>query len=288
GFLPSPLFFRPPARSIVLWRELDRWVVGFESGESWVHFQSLGPGELDAELLREVQCLQLELDGRKISGPIDGLTVWTDGEPVRAAFRDEALQILGLPVRVSPKPSPSLSHAEGWSYEPAEIAAERERQANLRRWMQLALISALVYVLLIGAGVTDLMLRRKANAELRSKVDQLEPTASVIRDAKERWEAVDLALDVNRYPVELFYQVASLFPEKGLRMTHFEIRENGDIVVRGEASSPPVAIGFKADLEGAKGLEDYEWNIPAPEIDGDTATFAAFGTYRFAPVTHES
>ncbi|MCB1093752.1 MAG: hypothetical protein KDL87_19585, partial [Verrucomicrobiae bacterium] len=102
------------------------------------------------------------------------------------------------------------------------------------------------------------------------------------------WEAVELALDVNRYPVELFYQVASLFPEKGLRMTHFEIRENGDIVVRGEASSPPVAIGFKADLEGAKGLEDYEWNIPAPEIDGDTATFAAFGTYRFAPVTHES
>lgn len=287
GFYPAPLFFRPPARSIVLWRELGRWLVGFENHESWIHFQSLGPGDLDADLLREIQCLQLELEGRRMVGTIDSLTIWSDGAPVRASFRDEAQQILGLPVRVMPKPTPSVSHLEGWRYEPAEIAAERERQANVRRWMQLALVAALVYVLLIGAGVTDLMLARKTNAEMRLQVDRLEPAAAVVREAKERWEGVELALDVDRYPVELFFQVAQLFPDKGLRMTHFEIREDGQIVVRGEASSPPVAIGFKADLEGAPGLKDYEWNIPAPEIDGDTATFVAFGAYRYAPVTNE-
>jgi hypothetical protein len=283
GFHPSPLFFRPPARSIVLWRELDRWIVGFENHEAWIHFQSLGPGELDANLLREIQCLQLELEGRRMVGTIDSLIIWSDGGPVAAAFRDEAQQILGVPVRVSPKPSPTLGLTEGWTYEPAEIATERERQANARRWMQLALVAALVYVLLIGAGVADLMLARRTNAELRAEVDRQEPAAAVVREAKERWEGVELALDVDRYPVELFFQVAKLFPEKGLRMTHFEVREDGQIVVRGEASSVPVAIGFKADLEGAEGLKDYEWNIPAPEIQGDTATFVAFGTYRFAP-----
>lgn len=288
GFFPAAVAFRPPARAIVLWRELDRWMVGFEHHEQWIHFQSLGPGDLDADLLREIQCLQLELEGRRMSGTIDSLTIWSDGEPVKAALRDEAQQILGLPVRVSPRPTPSPALVDGWHYEPAEIALERDRQANIRRWMQLGLVAALVYVLLIGAGVADLLVARRTNAAMAARIDELSPTADVIREAKARWEAVELALDVDRYPVELFYRVANLFPEKGLRMTHFEIREDGQIVVRGEASSVPVAIGFKSDLENAQGLGDYEWNIPAPEIDGDTATFVAYGTYRYAPVTDES
>jgi hypothetical protein len=89
---------------------------------------------------------------------------------------------------------------------------------------------------------------------------------------------------VDNYPVELFHQVASVFPEKGLRLTHFEIRENGDIVLRGEASSVPLANGFKADLENSPGLGAYRWTVPPPQIEGETATFLATGAYRFAKV----
>lgn len=70
-------------------------------------------------------------------------------------------------------------------------------------------------------------------------------------------------------------------------MTVFEVREDGQIVVRGEASSVPIAIGFKADLENAPTLKDYEWNIPPPVPEGDIATFSAFGTYRYGK-TNES
>jgi hypothetical protein len=285
AFFPAPLFLRPPSRSIVLWREAGRWIAGFTHVDEWVHFQNLGPGELNADLLREIQCIHLDLDGRRMVGTIDVLTLWTDdSEPVRASFRDEAHRILGLPVCATAAPPLSIGLTKNWRFLPAAIAVDRMRQSQLRQWLSIGLAASLVFLMAIGAGATRLTFARMENERLRERLESLEPAASVVREAKERWEAMELAVDVDRYPVELFYRVASLFPERGLRMTHFEIRENGDVVVRGEASSVPVAIGFKADLENAPGLGAYQWTIPAPEIQGETATFVATGAYRFASV----
>lgn len=163
AFRPSPLFFKPPARAITLWKENGHWIAGFENHEQWVHFQPLGPSELGEDLLRDVECLHLELDGRRIIGPVDSLVIWTDGEPVWAAFRDLTHEILGLPVRVAPKPppNPALADDDAWDFEPATVALERERRETAGRWFRVASIAAVLYILLIGAGVVSLTLQRK-------------------------------------------------------------------------------------------------------------------------------
>lgn len=283
AFLPAPLMLPPRPRAIVLWQELGRWVVGFSREGQWVHFQSLGRRKPDAALLNDIRCLYLELDGRKMADHVDALVLWKSAgnEPVPDDFGDKIDKVLGLDFRVVEKPAPDPKLAEGFQFEPGEIAEAREKRERSRKAVRAAVLVAAVYGILISVGIFDLFRRQGENAELRQQVAQLEPEASVIRDAKARWDDLETALSIDRYPVELFYQVARLFPEEGLRMTQFEITNSGQIVVRGEASSVPVAIRFKADLEGNPDLRDYEWEIPPPENNGDVAEFVAFGTYRF-------
>lgn len=284
SFFPAPLMLPPRPRAIVLWQETGRWVVGFSREGQWVHFQSLGRRELDASLLQDVCCLYLELDGRRMVDHVEALILWkaAGNSALPDDFGDQVAGVLDLDFRVVEKPAPEPKLAEGFAFEPGVVAEARDRRDRGRKAMRTAVLVALVYGVLISAGIFDLFRRQSANVELRQQVDQLEPEASVVRDAQARWSALESALEVDRYPVELFYQVARLFPEKGLRMTSFEITPGGQIVVRGEASSVPVAIRFKADLEGNPDLQDYEWEIPPPENNGDTAEFVAFGTYRFA------
>ena len=59
-------------------------------------------------------------------------------------------------------------------------------------------------------------------------------------------------------------------------------------IIRGEASNVPMAIKFKADLENSPELKDYEWRQTQPQIEGDTATFAAYGNHRFAQPVSDS
>ncbi len=284
SFYPAPLMLPPRPRAIVLWQELGRWVVGFSREGQWIHFQSLGRREPDAALLRDIQLLHLELDGRRMADHVEALVLWkaAGNAPVPDDFGEQVADLLDLDFRVVEKPAPDPKLAEGFAFEPGEIAEARERKERSRKAVRTAVVVAAVYGILIGFGIFDLFRRQNENQELRQEVAQREPEADVVREARARWTALEPALEIDRYPVELFYQVARLFPEEGLRMTSFEITNGGQIVVRGEASSVPVAIRFKADLEGNPELQDYEWEIPPPENNGDVAEFVAFGTYRFA------
>ena len=283
-FLPSPLMHPPRPRAIVLWQELGRWVVGFSREGQWVHFQSLGRREPDASLLQDLRCLYLELDGRRMVDLVDTLVLWKSAgnQPIPPEFGDQVAEVLNLDFRVVEKPAPEAKLAEGFSFEPGEIADARLRRDRSRKAVRTAVLVAAFYGILISVGIVDLFRRQSANQVLREQVEAKQPETQVISEARARWEALEPALDVNRYPVELFYRVAKLFPEKGLRMTKFELTPGGQIVVRGEASSVPVAIRFKADLEASPDLQDYAWEIPPPEINDDTAEFVAFGNYRYS------
>ncbi|MCB1231829.1 MAG: hypothetical protein KDN19_16290 [Verrucomicrobiae bacterium] len=284
GFLPAPLMLPSRPRAIVLWQEMGRWVAGFSREGQWVHFQSLGRREPDSALLQDIHCLYLELDGRRMVDHVETLVLWKSAgnAPMPDDIAEKVATVLDLDFRVVEKPAPDPKLAEGFVFEPGDIAEARERRERSRKAVRTAVLVAAIYGILIGFGIFDLFRRQGENSELRDQVAQREPEAAVVRDARARWTELEPALERDRYPVELFYQVARLFPEEGLRMTSFEITNGGQIVVHGEASSVPVAIRFKADLEGNPELQDYEWEIPPPESNGDVAEFVAFGTYRYA------
>ena len=120
------------------------------------------------------------------------------------------------------------------------------------------------------------------------RVAQLSPEAELVRQARDKWEALSPAIEANRFPIEIFHQVAVLLPPKGIRLSEFEIRQ-GKITIRGEASNVPTAIKFKADLENSQTLSAYQWQVPPPQIKGDTARFVAFGVpTELAPPPTES
>ncbi len=288
GFFPSPCALPVPRRRIALWRELGRWVVAFSREGRLVHFQSFGQGGLDGDRVREVACLYAELEGRDQVDMVEGVVIWSDS--AEGSVPGESLElltkILGVPVEIQPRPAPDTSLAAGIDVVPEAIVRERLQRRDRRRALQMACAIAAIYALVVAAAVLSLYRKQQVNRRLEKEIAILGPEAEVVRDARDRWDRLSPAVDADRYPVEVFHRVASLLPQKGIRLTHFEVRGN-QVVVRGEASNVHLAISFKGLLEKSPELKDYEWRQPQPDIKGDTATFVAFGNYRYA-LTDES
>jgi len=136
-------------------------------------------------------------------------------------------------------------------------------------------------VVVIGLALFHLRSIRSENMELSRRIEALSPEAEKIREARDRWDLLKSAVNPDAYPIEIFHQVALLLPEKGIRLNQFRV-EGDQVIIRGEASSVPMAITFKADLEKSDGLKQFSWEVPPPQIKGDTAVFVAYGTNREA------
>jgi hypothetical protein len=282
-FFPACFAFPFPRNSVVLWRESQRWVVGFCRSGKLVHFQGFGRGPLDDNAAGEIHCLLADLESRQQISTPESVVVWTeDGDDLESVETQAKLvgDRLKLPVESRPHPAPVVSLTADVDCVPEAVVRQREEQRSRAKTTAIANAVAFVYVLAVAAAVTSLYLKQRSNKILAQTVADRAPAAAAVRDARNRWETMHNALEVDSYPVELFHRVASLLPPKGVRLTHFEIRGQ-QIIIRGEASNIPKAIKFKADLENSPDLKDYEWRQTQPQIEGDTATFAAYGNHRF-------
>jgi hypothetical protein len=146
----------------------------------------------------------------------------------------------------------------------------------------------LAIVLLAAAAVGHLWYLAEGNRRLEAKIRANEADAEAIESAQARWQVLSPAIDPRRSPVELFHQVASLLPEKGLRLTAFEVRDDKVIEVRAEGATMANALQIKGALEKGETLSDYTWVIPPPRPKEDLHEFFATGTYRFAPESNET
>ena len=283
-FFPACFAFPFPRSSVVLWRESQRWAVGFCRSGKLVHFQGFGRGPLDENAAGEVACLLADLDSRQQIDAPESVVVWTEEGDGIASVEAQAKVVadrLGLPVESRPHPTPVVSLTGDVNCVPEAIVRQREEQRRRAKTTAIVNAVAFVYVLAVAAAVTSLYLKQRSNKVLAQAVAERAPAAEAVRDARDRWETMHNAVEVDNYPVELFHRVASLLPPKGVRLTHFEVRGQ-QIIIRGEASNIPMAIKFKSDLENSPDLKDYEWRQTMPQIEGDTATFAAYGNHRFA------
>ncbi|MEM9018290.1 MAG: hypothetical protein AAGC68_14850, partial [Verrucomicrobiota bacterium] len=188
----------------------------------------------------------------------------------------------GLEARFLPRPTPKLDSSPDWDFEPHEITVQKQAEARKRRAAWITAFSLLTILALVAAGFLHLRFLERGNAALAAKVESNLPAADEIEFAIDRWEALSPAIDPDRSPVELFYRISKLLPEKGFRLTSFEVENFEAIEVRGEGATMPNALKMRGDIENEESLGAYEWEIPQPRRQGDLMELIARGGYLYS------
>lgn len=285
GFFPQYALYPPPENAAVLWREGSNWVAGYSRGRRWIHVQTLGGEEMRPLLAGEIHLTLIELTAKGLLDGASRLIIWA---PYDLDLHRSLQEETGLPVAFEARPSPSPATAPPWDFEPHEVSLARLSKARRRSGLAVGLLALLAIVLLAAAAVGHLWYLAEGNRRLEAKIRANEADAEAIESAQARWQVLSPAIDPRRSPVELFHQVASLLPEKGLRLTAFEVRDDKVIEVRAEGATMANALQIKGALEKGETLSDYTWVIPPPRPKEDLHEFFATGTYRFAPESNET
>jgi hypothetical protein len=269
----SARLFEIPPQEMAVWKEMGRYVAVFQRGQGAVHFSVLQSRELNADAAWEIRDLALSLEVRGFIHQLHGCRVWTQAGD---AFTSTLKEALGVRVRTEAKPAPQLPkvHADLLPPEAGRLREERARRKRLAGWIAIACCA---YVLFFG-GWTGLLYFREHRLQKAGELQaRLTPEVEAVREAQNRWYALEPATNRDRYPVEIFHQVVSLLPEEGIRLTDFTLDEE-KVSLTGQARSVGHAIKFKEDLKANAALQQYTWVFPQPSGDADgRANFNAQG-----------
>lgn len=265
------------AATASIWREQGRLVLGVFVGGAPVHVQVLsGKPEVGKALGGEANLVLLGLKGASLfenSGPSE-LVLSLDGvsEEDLAAFRSA----LPLPVRVEVPRLPAKGEARDRLLPRAVVAHRRRRRATMRN---LALLAAgLVLYAVVGAWVwRDAQATKREIASLERRIAIIEPDVERVREAGERWRALEPAFDKDLFPIVQLSRITAALPGSGVVLR--EYRTSGSTVrLRGQARDVQLANRLLEDLQSMDGFGRYEWRMPNPKVErNNTATFEIEG-----------
>jgi|GEM_PF-890654 len=284
-FAPSVAFHQLQAGEALVWREAGALVLAIphDSG-SPLHFQALAARVLDADAAAEIRCIlaSLELGGLTpniqtlavVSTPINAM----EGEAVSLepsmVITDDFVRALDLPVVLREEQIPSIpSHSSRLI--PASVVKLRQERQQRRMVMMGALAFAFVLVAALGAFAARVALRQHSVTSELERLEALEPELATIRDAQAAWEDMRFAISPDLYPTEALHQLVQLLPQENIRITRFEVREDG-MVIDGEASSLGHGIDFRDKLISHEAFKRWTWDFPQPtNLTNGQATFRA-------------
>jgi hypothetical protein len=279
----SALFYLPD-NSLVIWKELGKIVAVLTRRDRPIHFQSLGSPTLSPAAVHEIELLLMQLDMQELTGDIEQIVLWTEAvEPDGEAALRKAF---GLPVVHQRKPAPALP-PEASSFLPRQVAEARQTAARRRRYTQITLAAAAIYLLVAGTFgffcVRDVLAAKK----LKEQRDALERIAGGVGVDRARWLKMLEVTHADRYPLERFFQVTKMLDESSqVRLTKFTFEPN-KLIVAGEAENVPKAITYQTALARDPALAEYEWDRAPPRGEkSGNASFQIVGTLKNAlPVT---
>lgn len=275
-FEPSALFHRVPEDGILLWKELGRWVVMFAHETHPAHVQCLSQSELNDDAIQEIQTIQEGLILQElIDAPSLVEIVKTD------SLGPEEVALIGLQfgTEVRLRERSPLSAVETSSQLVPTRVAEARRAQTLKKRIVFGIVGAIaLYALFLSAWAVRLWMKDREIATLAEYVEQLEPQASKVRQARFEVEELRPSFDYHLFPIELFNRCVEILPEDGIRLTYFRVAP-GVIELRGEASNSTAAVSWKARLRSSDSFREYAWDFPQPDILPDNrAEFVATGT----------
>lgn len=273
-FAPSVAFQRLTPGELLLWREQGRYVlaVPHEAGGA-LHCQALAADQLDADAAAEIRCILAALDLATLLPELSRVVLQIGEDEVEEVPADFA-QGLDLPVtcRRETAPAPPTSPSR---LVPAPVVRERLERAHRRMLTLGALAFVFVLIAALGAFAARVALRNNSLSREEARLDDLEPSLAAIRDARSAWDDMRTAVNPEFYPVETLFQLVALLPAEGIRITRFEVREDG-MVLDGEASSLGHGIEFRDKLVGAEAFQRWNWDFPQPtNLPDGRATFRA-------------
>jgi hypothetical protein len=272
GDLPprSPKEFDLSARAypvqgeaVAAWKEFDRWVFAFFRQGKLLYSQatsSSGPAP-DASCLREIHLAMGQLGIQGLPLRPEAVHVWSaDGDAGSLANG------LGVPGKVSPRPDPVLPQPRS-KLLPADVRAAR--RALRSRQQRLAGIAAVVvaYLGLAGWFGYGLWKDKEEIKDLNAEAESILPAADRLayEEHKALWAELDLAVDIDKAPVEIMSRIAKAIPmNSSLRLKTAEINA-GQIKLVGEVPQAQPFSQFKVNLaKSTSGLAQYEWDDAMP------------------------
>lgn len=276
-FAPSVAFRKLHPGEVSIWREGGNLVmaVPHESGQP-IHCQALAAHSLDADAAAEVRCVLASLDLSGLLPHLQTLCVLT-GNEAEEAVPVSFENAVDLPVTLRRDEPPTLPKQTSRMVPGPVVQLRHERQQ--RRMVLLgAMAFAFVLFAALAAFGARVALREREIANEEKRLEAMEPQLMSIRDARGAWEDLEAAITPDRYPVESFYQLVLLLPEENIRLTRFEVREDG-MVVDGEASSLNHAIEFRERLIAAPAFSRWKVDMAQPtSLPDGRATFRAEAT----------
>ena len=276
-FVPQYALYTPPANAIVLWTEEGNWIAGYSRGERWVHVHALGNGSAGA-ITSEVQLTLLELSAKGILDSLEEIVVWGEFDVNLYQALDEGT---GQKISFVPRPAP-VGPTQDWNLLPHSVSESRESEAKKKRSTLIASIGILALAMIVGAAFLHLRVLEQSNDQLRSQIRNNRLAADAIQLSIDKWYALAPAVDPKRSPLDIFHEVSVLLPEKGFRLTSFEMQNSNTVIVRGEGATMANALKIKGAIEEAPGLTNYLWEIPPPTSKGGLVELIATGTYQFS------
>lgn len=274
----APNFLPLPRNHLVLWRELGRWVAIATRKGKPAYFQALNSTELNADAMLELKCLLLQLHSQGVIEELSGIVVW--GRQLTDEGRAHLESELEMSVLVEERPHPLLPE-KGLDLLPNLVAENREtasKRQKIRNWISAA---ALFYILLLAGFAAFYFWKSREVEDLQANVDTLSDEVGWIEPTAGRWNALEDAINIERFPLELFLRVLQDMPDEGVRVLDYDVNTNR-ILLKGEAVNRSMANRYVSKLKANKSLSDYEWTYPPFKMDKTgIVTFELKGAYLY-------
>jgi hypothetical protein len=256
----SPAFLPLAEDGVALWQEEGGWVAAVTRGGKLLHFQPLVEAEIGSSMALELWMMLAPLEaGHMLSGSVSVVVYYEGPEaPGLQDWRSGG----GLPVEARALPPP-VRPPKALDCLPLPVRdAQLAKTAGARR-QRIALVAAAAYFLLVLVLAGNTLRLHWQASSLQASIGRDAAAVASTREAMERWNALNAAIDPTGYPLEVLYQTAQSLPAEGVRLTLFEMNL-GRVIIQGEATTFTAAQRFIDDVKKSPGLSDFEWTAEQP------------------------
>ncbi len=277
SYAPAACFHPLTIGTLSLWREMDHWVaaVPHDSGHL-LHAQALCARQLDADAAAEIRCILAALELADVLPRLERIEIELAEDD--ASPGADFAEALPLPAALA---APRLPRVPEQPTRVAPDAVVHAREDRRRQRVLLTTLSGVMLVIIaaLGAFAARLYVREQNVIAERARLDAQFPELEAVRDAQTAFNTLDPAINRDQFVVEMFYQLVKLVPEKGIRLTRFQVTSES-VMIHGEASGFQHATDFKGDLTSSEYFKDWGfeqgWTQQPSGQDGRT-TFSAEG-----------
>ena len=260
--------------SVVLRRELGRYVLDLYDRGRWLHSQTLLAREMGEEAVREIGLLLSQMENE---GVFQGCTEMVAATPVPAAVWEIFHRLANLrPAQGQGKPA-FLLRDPAWDLLPKEVADRRQFQKTQKRIRTMVTWAVGADLALWGLALLFVIVPSLRLGWLEHGLAPLRPEYRRLFQTKKTWEELRSLTDPAGSALEVLHQVAAPLSgdrsKMAIKLTSFTYSP-AELVVQGvTAQGEQVIADYLSALSSHPALRDlYAWP-PKAHVEGQGQNF---------------